>query len=147
LRVERGARRLELRGDGLLLRSRAAEPAGLARDLRKSLAQLARAAAAPLLAEEAARLGLAYSALRIGDPVSLWGSCGAGGRISLSWRLLLAPPEVFRYVVVHELCHLRWRSHGPRFWGLVERQMPEFEVHRRWLREHGGALHAAVPRG
>jgi predicted metal-dependent hydrolase len=106
----------------------------------------ARAAATRLLDEESARLGLAYAGLRIGDPVSLWGSCAASGRISLSWRLLLAPPEVFRYVVIHELCHLRWRSHGPRFWALVARQMPEFEVHRRWLRVHGAELHAMLPR-
>jgi predicted metal-dependent hydrolase len=58
--------------------------------------------------------------------------------------LTLAPAEVFRYVVIHELAHLRHRNHGPRFWSLVERQMPDFDLHRRWLREHGAALHAVL---
>ncbi|MGQ0586131.1 MAG: M48 metallopeptidase family protein, partial [Gammaproteobacteria bacterium] len=42
-------------------------------------------------------------------------------------------------VVVHELCHLRWHGHGPRFWDLVRRQMPDFERHRAWLRRNGAA--------
>ncbi len=95
-----------------------------------------------LLDQESARLGLAYRGLKIRDPRSRWGSCTADGRIMLSLRLLLAPPEVFRYVVIHELCHLRWRGHGPRFWALVAQQMPDFEAHRRWLRRHGDALQA-----
>jgi hypothetical protein len=51
---------------------------------------------------------------------------------------------VFRYVAIHELCHLRWRGHGPRFWTLVEQRMPDFRQHRDWLRRHGAALHAAA---
>jgi hypothetical protein len=97
-----------------------------------------------LLDEEAARLGLQYRRLTIRDARTRWGSCAADGSIMLSLRLALAPPEVFRYVVVHELCHLRWRGHGPRFWALVERQMPEFASHRAWLRRHGHALHAVA---
>jgi predicted metal-dependent hydrolase len=61
----------------------------------------------------------------------------------LSMRLALAPPEVFRYVAVHELCHLRWRGHGKRFWDLVARQLPDHAQARDWLRRHGAALHEA----
>lgn len=93
-----------------------------------------------LLDEESARLGLAYSGLSLRDTRSRWGSCGADGRIMLSLRLIMAPPEVFRYVVIHELCHLRWRGHGPRFWALVARRMPEYREHRAWLRQHGARL-------
>jgi hypothetical protein len=101
----------------------------------------ARRDAVMLLDSEAGRLGVSYARLRLGDPRTLWGSCASDGGISLSWRLVMAPPEVFRYVVIHELCHLRYRSHGPRFWGLVERQMPGYEEARRWLRRHGQWLH------
>ncbi len=97
--------------------------------------------ACQLLEEESARLGLHHRGLRIRDPRSRWGSCGPDGRIMLSMRLALAPPDVFRYVAIHELCHLRWHGHGPRFWDLVRRQMPEFEAHRAWLRRHGAGLH------
>jgi len=113
------------------------------RDLAELRVQ-ARATARRLLDEESARLGVRYTTLSIRDPRSRWGSCGPDGRIMLSLRLVMAPPEVFRYVVVHELCHLRWRGHGPRFWALVERQMPGYEQPYRWLREHGARLHQVL---
>lgn len=94
-----------------------------------------------MLVEEAQRLGVEFSGPRIADQKTLWGSCTAQGLISLSWRLVMAPPAVLRYVAVHELCHVRHHDHGERFWKLVARQMPGFETHRRWLREHGLGLH------
>lgn len=109
--------------------------------LRKLLQQQARRDAELLLEEEARRLDLRYGELRIADQKSLWGSCAAGGNISLSWRLVMAPPAVFRYVVIHELCHIRHHDHSDNFWALVAQQMPEFEMHRRWLRENGQRLH------
>jgi len=109
---------------------------------RAALKAQAEAQARVLLEQEGARLGLLHRDLRIRDPRSRWGSCGPDGDIMLSMRLALAPPEVFRYVVIHELCHLRWHGHGPRFWDLLARQMPDFEAHRAWLRRHGAALHA-----
>jgi hypothetical protein len=111
-----------------------------ARD-RAALKAQAEAQARVLLEQESARLGLREKGLRLRDPRSRWGSCGPDGYIMLSMRLALAPPEVFRYVVVHELCHLRWHGHGRHFWDLVARQMPAFEEHRAWLRRHGNTLH------
>jgi hypothetical protein len=106
----------------------------------------ARRDALRLIGVEAPRLGVAMRALRIADQSSLWGSCTRAGVVSLSWRLLLAPPEVFRYVVVHELAHLVHHNHSARFWALVERQMPEYESLRIWLRSRGAALHQVLPR-
>ena len=117
-------------------------PDRLRRVLLSALRDLAAHDAKMLLTQESARLGLPYAGVTLRDTRSRWGSCGPDGRIMLSLRLLLAPPEVFRYVVIHELCHLRWRGHGSRFWDLVARQMPEFETHRAWLRRHGDALQA-----
>lgn len=126
-----------------MARTRPAAPLDWAgsRSLRV-LRRQADAVARRLLDEEAARLGVRWTALSIRDPRTRWGSCGADGRVMLSLRLLMAPPDVFRYVVVHELCHLRWRGHGPRFWALVEKQMPEYDGPYRWLRDHGARLHA-----
>jgi predicted metal-dependent hydrolase len=117
------------------------ESAKLEQALRQLLQHQARLDAQNLLQEEAARLGLRYGELRIADQKSLWGSCAVGGNISLSWRLVMAPPAVFRYVVIHELCHIRHHDHSDSFWSLVARQMPEFETHRRWLKENGQRLH------
>jgi predicted metal-dependent hydrolase len=122
-----------------------ARPARLRRLLLQALRAEAQLDARRLLDEESARLGLRDGGLYLRDPRSRWGSCGPDGRIMLSLRLVMAPPEVFRYVVVHELCHLRWRGHGARFWSLVERQMPQYERPYRWLREQGARLHAALP--
>ena len=116
--------------------------AGASRAVLKAVAEQE---ARRLLDEESARLGLRHTRLSIRDPRTRWGSCGPDGSIMLSLRLVMAPPDVFRYVVVHELCHLRWRGHGPRFWALVEKQMPDFAVHRAWLNRHGAALHRVVP--
>ncbi len=113
---------------------------------RRALRDQARRTARELIAVEARRMDVQPAGLRIADQRTLWGSCGHRGTIGLSWRLVLAPPDVFRYVVIHELAHLVHRNHSQRFWALVARQMPEFEQHRRWLREHGAALHA-VPAG
>lgn len=135
--------------DGVRLRvpvARSADPAHLARVLLAGLREEARRDGARLLEEESARLGLRPTGLTVRDTRSRWGSCAPDGRIMLSLRLIMAPPEVFRYVVVHELCHLRWHGHGARFWGLVGRQLPDYARHRAWLRAHGDALQACPPR-
>lgn len=111
---------------------------------RRALKSLALARARELLEAEGARLGLRHTGLTVRDTRSRWGSCAPDGRIMLALRLAMAPPEVFRYVVIHELCHLRWRGHGPRFWALVAKQMPDYQAHRRWLRQHGDALQAVA---
>ncbi|MGQ0530949.1 MAG: M48 family metallopeptidase [Panacagrimonas sp.] len=118
-----------------------AQPARLQKLLSDSLKRAALDDALKVLRYEAARLDVNFSGPRIADQKTLWGSCTAQGLISLSWRLVMAPPEVLRYVAIHELCHIRHHDHGPRFWKLVARQMPDFETHRRWLRENGPGLH------
>lgn len=95
---------------------------------------------------EAARLGLEPGRLSVRDQRTRWGSCSAKGDLSFSWRLFLAPPEVLRYVVIHELCHLRELNHSPRFWRLLAAAMPEWEAHRDWLSEHSHEIGAYVPR-
>jgi hypothetical protein len=77
---------------------------------------------------------------------SLWGSLDTRDRVMLDLALALAPPAALRYVVVHELCHLRIRSHSPRFWALVEKLYPEWREQRDWLRIHGQALKAELTR-
>ena len=120
-------------------------PEQLTRALKLHLMREARIEAEHLLDHEAHRLGVQWHALRIGDPRAQWGSCTRDGTVSLSWRLLMAPPEVFRYVVIHELCHLPHPDHSPRFWALVGQQMPDYTQHRDWLKRQGAALHRWLP--
>jgi predicted metal-dependent hydrolase len=98
-----------------------------------------------LAEEEAERLAVVCRRIRIGDQRTLWGSCSPTGTLSFNWRLVLAPPEVLDYVVVHELCHLRVPNHSPSFWRLVERERPRWRESRGWLLEHGPELLAFRP--
>ena len=90
--------------------------------------------------EFAARLGVTYSRLTIRDGRSRWGSCSSLGGLNFSWRLILAPPEILDYVVIHELAHRRELNHSSRFWAIVAAHCPAYRTHQRWLREHGAAL-------
>ena len=71
--------------------------------------------------EYAAAAGVTPSSVSVGDAGSRWGSCSSQGRIRLSWRLILAPPNVRRFVVAHEVAHLVHLDHSPRFKALEAR--------------------------
>ena len=101
-----------------------------------------------LVAHEAARLGLEYSGVAIRAQRTRWGSCASKTRsISLNWRLMLAPPDVQRYVVVHELCHLVEANHSRAFWRTLDAAMPDWRAHSAWLREHGHEMLNYSPSG
>ena len=87
-------------------------------------------------------LGVEARRLSVKDTRSRWGSCTSDGRLSFSWRLVCAPPEVLDYVAAHECAHLLEMNHSDRFWAHVARICPAWKRHRNWLREHGQALHA-----
>ena len=67
------------------------------------------------VADYAATAGVTVRSVTVGDAGTRWGSCSSDGRIRLSWRLILAPPDVRRYVAAHEVAHLRHMNHGPEF--------------------------------
>lgn len=62
-----------------------------------------------------------------------WGNCSPGGTITLNPHLIKAPRDCIDYVILHELCHLKEHNHGPAFWGLMERVMPDWERHKARL--------------
>ena len=112
--------------------------------LERWLRARAGAAIERAVARHAQALGVAPAALTIRDQRSRWGSASRSGRISLSWRLVLAPPEALETVVVHELAHLRVFGHPPEFWALVASRVPEHRRWRRWLRDHAAELHGVL---
>jgi len=89
-------------------------------------------------------LGVDPSGVTLRDPRTRWGSATRTGRLSFSWRLILAPPEALDTVVVHELAHLRVFGHGAAFWDLVASRRPDHRVWRRWLHDHAFELHTAL---
>lgn len=75
--------------------------------------------------------------VRLKELKSRWGSCSIRRNLNFNWKLVLAPPEVLDYVVVHELCHLKEMNHSSRFWDLVEAYCPDYRECRAWLKDHG----------
>jgi predicted metal-dependent hydrolase len=114
--------------------------------LHSYLQSLIRRDVSRLLARYTAQLGCAPSAIRVKPLKSLWGSLDSRDRVTLDLALALAPPEALRYVVVHELCHLRVRNHSPRFWDLVGELDPDWRTQRDWLKVRGQALKAELAR-
>lgn len=68
---------------------------------------------------------------------SRWGSCSSKRNLNFSTRLLLVPPTVRRYVIIHELAHLREMNHSDRFWKIVEQAMPDYLAYDKWLNKNG----------
>jgi predicted metal-dependent hydrolase len=101
----------------------------------------ARAIFAADITEYCGRAGEPIPTLSLGDPRSRWGSCSSRGTISLSWRLVMAPPHVRRSVIAHEVAHMRHMDHSPAFYAWLDEL---FEGDRkaadRWLKMHGTAL-------
>lgn len=88
------------------------------------------------------RLGLRIEKIVISSAKSQWGSCiKRKGRISIQWRLVLAPLGVIDYVIAHELVHLRSSGHGKDFWQGVEAICPDYRERRRWLKENTHRLY------
>ena len=88
----------------------------------------------------AAEMGVEYKVIEIRNQRTKWGSCSTSGTLGLNWRLMMAPPEVTDYIVVHELAHLLEQNHTDEFWSLVAKHDPDYEKHARWLGENSTKL-------
>jgi len=80
----------------------------------------------PWLKGTADELGLGFARGQVRSQKSRWGSCSARGTISLNQDLLFLPPDLVRYIMVHELCHTRHMNHSREFWTLVGSFEPDF---------------------
>ena len=94
----------------------------------------------PRVALYAERIGVSYGRITIRHQRTRWGSCSTKGNLNFNCLLMLTPPEVIDYVIVHELCHRKEMNHSARFWTLVASILPDYTEQKRWLREHGGVI-------
>ena len=89
-------------------------------------------------------IGVKYNQIAIRMQRTRWGSCSSKGNLNFNCLLGLTPPEVLDYVVVHELCHLIELNHSKRFWDAVAKTIPDYKVHRKWLKDNGNKLIARI---
>ena len=85
-------------------------------------------------------VGVTYGRITIRNQRTRWGSCSSRGNLNFNCLLMLVPPKVLDYVVVHELCHRKEMNHSPRFWAEVERIIPDYKTYEKWLKTEGGRI-------
>ena len=86
------------------------------------------------------QFGFSYQKIRISSARTRWGSCSSRGTLSFTYRLVMAPPDVVDYVILHELVHTQVRNHSRTFWGRVASLMPDYKRRMAWLKKNGQRL-------
>ena len=85
-------------------------------------------------------IGVTYGKITVRNQKTRWGSCSSKGNLNFNCLLMLAPPEVLDYVVVHELCHRKQMNHSKAFWLEVAKVLPHYKEVRKWLKEEGSQM-------
>lgn len=88
--------------------------------------------------EFAAIMNVSFAKITLKEQKTCWGSCSNKQNLNFNWKLLLMPPEIMDYVIVHELTHLKEMNHSKRFWERVEAVLPDYKIRRKWLKDNGG---------
>ncbi len=95
----------------------------------------------PLIADYyTALIGVKYNKITVRKQKTRWGSCTSNGNLSFNCLLMLCPEQVQKYVVIHELCHIKEMNHSPAFWANVEAVCPDYKKQKLWLKQNGAAL-------
>lgn len=92
----------------------------------------------------AQKMGVDYERVIIKAQRTLWGSCSAKGNLNFNCLLVLTPPEILDYVVVHELSHLIHMNHSKSFWDVVKLHCPNYQECRTWLKRQGADIIACL---
>ncbi len=91
--------------------------------------------------DKAAHINKKVGTVSIKDTRSRWGSCSSEGNLSFSWRLIMAPDDVFDYVIAHEVAHLQHMDHSSDFWALCDQLTPNMVMAKNWLKHHSQPLY------
>lgn len=74
------------------------------------------------------------------DQKKRWASCTKDGILMFNWKAIIAPANILDYIIVHEMCHLRYMNHSNEFWEMLGRVLPDYEGRKEWLKNNGITL-------
>lgn len=101
---------------------------------------VAKNALSDMAQDKAGIRNLYIKSVSIRDTKSRWGSCSYDGKLSFSWRLILAPFEAIDYVVAHEVAHLVHLDHSKAFWAVCEELSEDYSTGKLWMKSHANEL-------
>ena len=87
------------------------------------------------------QINLNINEIKLSNSFNYWGSCNTKGIIHLNWRLIFAPTSVLKYIIVHEVCHLKEFNHTKKFWELVKKMCPDYKDQIKWLKKNDSYLY------
>ncbi len=86
------------------------------------------------------KTGLNYRSVKVRNYKSRWGSCSSNGKIYYNWKIIMAPTRIIKYVICHELAHLKVHNHSPKFWMLLRSMYPNLDDAKTWLIKNKNTL-------
>ncbi|WP_407934019.1 M48 family metallopeptidase [Halocatena halophila] len=138
--VIESCRRHEITENSIRLRQCAVEQSSVKQVLENFYRSHARNHLTDRVDQYANRMDVGYKTLELRNQRTRWGSCSTNGTISLNWRLIMAPPEIVDYLVVHELAHLTEQHHKREFWQLVGEYVTDYKAKAEWLEKNSARL-------
>lgn len=133
LRLEAGAPGVRQESGEIIVSGTDGSEGAVTGAVRGYLIELAKTRFAERVRYFSERVGKTPGRITIRDQKTKWGSCSSLGNLNFNWQLIVAPPHILDYIVVHELCHMHEMNHSKRFWQRVSKHVPDYAARRDWL--------------
>ena len=75
--------------------------------------------------------------IKVKEQKKRWASCTKNNELLFNWRSIMAPSNILDYIVVHEMCHMKYKNHSKEFWDSMFEILPDYEIRREWLKNNG----------
>ena len=90
----------------------------------------------PAADEYSKKFGVGFNRIFIRRQKTKWASCSSRGNLSFNFWLICLPRELIKYVVCHEVLHMRENRHNKAFWEMMEREFENYKQMERSLFEY-----------
>lgn len=81
-----------------------------------------------------------FTGISITSAKTCWGSCSYNNRLHFTYKLMFCPKDVVDYIIIHELCHTRIKSHNAQYWDIVASCCSNYKTHEKWLKQNRGII-------